>query len=104
MKSEVNNLFEYFAGEYLSILVNKDLRQSIQTPDNVRTIHSPVLVEGYLIDEDDLFYYMGEDPGTIYKAVAKRTIVMVEIIDPHADMADALNDSVATPTDDKGIN
>ena len=104
MEHPLNNLFKYFAGEFVSVLLNKDIKQSIQTTHTVKTIVNPCQLEGYLIDEDDIYFFIGSQPGTINTAINKKMIVTMELIDPNQDMAIELDQSVETPKDDKGVN
>jgi hypothetical protein len=104
MENNLDNLFNYFAGDWVSILLLKDIKQSVQAPRNVNTIYTPLFAEGYLLDQDEHYYYLGQQIDNVDKAVNKKYIITVELADPHQELAMQLDESVETPKDDKGVN
>lgn len=87
-------ILKTFALEYICLYLNKDNKQSIQLGDDIKLFHSSTTVEGYLIDEDDEYLYLGLSQEMIHIAINKKQIVMIEMSDPNQDKAEALNNAV----------
>lgn len=83
-----------FAGEYISIHLNKDTKSMVQFGGDIRLAQESTQIEGWLVDEDDDYLYVGHTFDHISAAINKKHIVLMEIADPNADKADALNDAV----------
>lgn len=100
----MSQVFECFTGEFVSLLLNKDNKNIAPYGHDVRTVQSPMVVQAYLIEEDDEYFLLGHDPDLICIAVNKKQVVLIEIADPLAETMHQLNDAVPTPTDDTGVN
>lgn len=61
-----------FIGEYVEVLCK------FETPDSGRM---PLAVQGYMLDADDKFYYIGKNPLEIASAVNKNDVAYVCVID-----------------------
>ncbi len=101
-----NRVFESFAGEYVVILLNKDTRQTVEMDGKLQIVHSPAIIEGFLIDEDDEYYYVGHSPKAFNQVINKKYIVHMEIGSETDSKKtnDFLNHLVATPDEDIGFN
>jgi len=101
-----NRIFENFTGEHITILLNKDTRQTVEIDGRLQIIQSPALVEGYLIDEDEEFYYLGPNPDSFNQAVNKRYIVHIEISkeETKKDVLHQLEMLLDSPDEDTGLN
>jgi hypothetical protein len=78
---KIDLLFNNFVGEIISVMLNKDVEQTKQTETKIETLRSSISVNGYLIDMDDDFLYLGYEPSTIAQAVKRDFIVHIEIAD-----------------------
>ena len=77
MAKSKNRIFESFCGEYVETRLNKDNRQTIEMGGKIVTVHSQNIIKGFLVDEDDEYYYVGHNPETFSHAVNKRYIVHI---------------------------
>lgn len=84
VKKESNSiLFEVFCGEAVTIMINRDVEQTEQNETTIKTLKTSLSVQGYLIEVDDEYLYLGYDPEIISQAVKKESIVHIEsMIDP----------------------
>jgi hypothetical protein len=62
-----SRLFENFAGSYVTVAV-ASLKANSKLSNKVIT---NVMIPGYLLDECDMFYYLGENAEEIFAAVRK---------------------------------
>jgi hypothetical protein len=103
-----NRVFENFAGEYITILLNKDTKQTIEIDGRLQIIQSPALIQGYLIDEDDEYYYIGHNESSFNQVVNKRYIVHIELGNSETEEEqqdlELLDSLVDVPDEDTGIN
>ena len=102
-----NRVFENFAGEYVTILLNKDTKQTVELEGKLQIIQSPALIQGFLIDEDDEYYYIGHTDKSFNQVVNKKYIVHIELSSAeseHDEDFDLLNQMVDIPDEDTGIN
>lgn len=80
-KQEGSHLFELFAGEYVSILLDMQVESVTQSNDTVDMVKTPLTTIGYLTDEDDEYYYLGHEPNVYNQAVKKSMIIHLEVIE-----------------------
>jgi general stress protein 26 len=101
-----NRVFESFAGEFVVILLNKDTRQTVEMEGRLQIVHSPAIIEGYLIDEDDEYYYIGHSPKSFNQVINKKYIVHMELTSENSSgkTNTYLNDLVPTPDEETGYN
>lgn len=100
----VNFLFELFCGEFVRLLLIKDSKQTVEHGGTIKTIQQPLTIEGFLIEADDDYYYLGLSPQVISKAIHKSQIVQIEIINPTKEEDELLNEIVDVPDSENGIN
>lgn len=94
-------LFDTFVGEAVTILLDKEIEQTRQTQTQIETLKSALSVNGYIIDMDDDFLYLGYTPDHTAQAVKKSFIIHIEITNNVSD--DVLLD-IELPTDEKEYN
>jgi hypothetical protein len=103
-----NRVFENFAGEFITILLNKDTKQTVEIDGRLQIIQSPALIEGFLIDEDDEYYYIGHNEKSFNQVVNKKYIVHIEVGNPEKEEItqsfDMLNSLVDVPDEETGFN
>ena len=78
-KNKSDKLFELFAGEYVQIIIDKDVEVSKQTASQVETMKSPMSINGYLVDVDDVYLYLGISPNAITQAIPRDFLLHIEI-------------------------
>lgn len=100
-REKMTQLFLYFAGEYVQVMTNLTSAVPISDGD---FIEAPYIVEGFLVDMDDLFVYIGNKPDTIGQAIRLETVVSVlctEQTDPYEELLMA---SGTTPGSENEVN
>lgn len=88
-------LFDTFVGEYVKITF-----KTVITDGNL-TI--PMSANGYLLEEDGMYFYLGDDNEEVSFAIKKREIAMIEIIKEESMFDDVLV-NMPTPTKKEDIN
>ena len=107
-KKETNSelFFTTFAGEYVKIITTVIISETIETEEGIATSESPLTVEGFLLDFDDTFFYLGAGPEQVSHAVNKETVSVVQTGVEVKDVGiyDEILESMPDPTDEKEIN
>jgi hypothetical protein len=89
-----------FVGETVQVLtdfvlntsrVNEDNDGNLVTEDNGH----PLIVEGYMLDSDDSYVYLGPTPDQISQAIKKDRIIFIQVLD-NKDVLSDLMDSLST--------
>lgn len=94
-KLETNTiLFDIFCGEAVTIMLDRDVEQTEQNETTLKTLKTSISVQGYLIELDDQFLYLGYDPDLINQAVPRNHIVHIEMIDGQVDEISNSNPSI----------
>lgn len=78
-KKKLDQLFKLFAGDFIQLVLDKDLETSVQNEESITRQKSPIVMEGYLVDEDDVYLFLGQEPDQINQAVKKEYIIHIEI-------------------------
>lgn len=74
-----SRFFEIFCGEYIQIIIDKEIETVEQSENHTKQTKIPVAINGYLADEDDQFLYIGYMPDSINQAVRKDYVIHVEV-------------------------
>jgi hypothetical protein len=91
-RKNISKLFEIFTGERVSIWVKKDMMQTmLDNKGNLKTSAQPGVLGGFLIEEDDEYFYFGHVPETIAFAVKKDSIIQLGILED-TDLVDRLQE------------
>lgn len=77
----MSKLFNAFAGQWVNVIM-KSLKGRQEYP-NGQASEGNVVLEGHLLDEDEFFYYLGNDQDGIDEALAKSDVI--RIFQPKAD-------------------
>lgn len=101
MSKKNNRLFDLFCGEYVSILTKMTTERSTSTPDRVESIKMPVSVQGFLVEADDLHYYLGISPELITQAICISDVIHIEISQEEANVMEQLLLNGEVPPEDK---
>lgn len=99
--NEGSHLFELFAGEYVSILLNMVIESVNQNNETIDMIKTPLNVTGYLTDEDDDYYYLGHEPNVYNQAIKKDMVIHLEAIEEEEEKQQDLFKDVKGPNGGK---
>lgn len=84
INTKLDLLLLNFAGELVSVTLNKDIQHTKQTEEFVETMTSVLTVNGYLIDVDDSFLYLGYEEDQIAQAINRNFVINVELAEEAA--------------------
>lgn len=70
-----NKLFHIFAGVYVEFVL-KNLKGAQVMEDGGR-VEGSVILSGYLLDEDQDYYYLGETQEDISQAIKKEDVIRI---------------------------
>lgn len=84
MSSEKNpSLFHLtFIGEYVEILTCFYQKHIEGNQDSISEQTVPIVIQGYILDIDDEFYYIGNNPSEVVRAIRKQDARAFEILQP----------------------
>jgi len=102
-KKKVERCFELFAGEMVQVILDKDVEQTSQKQDSINIMKTPLIVQGFMIEEDDDFIYLGYEPEQISQAVKKSYIIHIEVGELKEGLEEIM-DIGDLPKSDKGYN
>lgn len=68
-----------FQSQFVEIITKRDM---VISQEDGSAVNAPLIVHGFVVDEDNAFVYLGENPLQISRAVSKADISLVEITDP----------------------
>jgi hypothetical protein len=75
-----SKLFKYFAGQHVNIIM-KNVKGS-QSMSDGSVIRGNVVIEGYLLDEDGVYLYLGVTPEESTEALQKSDVIRIFTVDP----------------------
>ncbi len=96
-----NKLWENFAGQFVSILTNMQIEQTLSKGENVEFLKTPLSFKGYLLDACDTYYYLGTSPGFITQAIPVDQVAHMEITREEADLMEQLLVDGEIPSEEK---
>lgn len=71
--------FKNFQTKYCLLLTKMLITDLEETPEGYIPVQKPIKVLGYLIDQDDEYFYVGESVLNITQAIKKTDIVHIEL-------------------------
>lgn len=86
--------YDLFAGEYVRVISKLSTQEQIQTEESVTQQEHPIVFEGYLLDVDDDYYYLGDTDQAIDRAIARRETVGIAISAPDVGFTTTSGDEV----------
>lgn len=93
--------FLTFGGEMVSVTTTGSSPELIpQQEDEAIVVQTPTSHEGYLLDTDDEYYYLGDTSSEVSRAVKIEQVVSVEILKSKS-LYDKILDDL--DTDDKDV-
>lgn len=75
-KTEPSSFFLSFVGEYVQVITSFQMATEESTE-----VGLPLIIEGYIMDADDEYIYMGPDGDEIRQAVGSKHVVFVQILE-----------------------
>lgn len=103
VEQEESLFFLTFIGEFVEVTTNLMVKSQIETEEGTGISESPITIRGYLLDEDNKYYYMGGRPDAVSNAIKKTSVKLIEIVEPKTQLDEVL-DSMGEPEDEKEIN
>lgn len=83
-KNEPNSFFLSFIGEYVQVISSFNFSQADES-NGVASM--PLIVEGFILDADEKYIYMGQDDmGGIRQAIKQDYVVFVQILEQEDEM------------------
>jgi len=79
--AELSLFFSVFAGELVEFMTTQMSTVITQTEEGTETGEYPWAITGYLLDEDENFYYIGRSPIEVSSAIKKDIVIGVSITD-----------------------
>lgn len=77
---KTSTFFDTFNGELMLFILQDKQSQPIQTPEGeVIMIDAAITAQGYLLEEDSLYYYLGDDGKEVSKSIKKSRVVYADI-------------------------
>jgi len=76
--------FDIFIGEFVDIITKRRSSRISVNPDTGETdqIEMPMVISGYLLDEDEVYYFIGVTPKEVSNAVKKSIVDHVGLSSP----------------------
>lgn len=103
-KEQVPNLFDItFIGEYVEIILKVFSSFQEENEHGISGGSVPTSVKGFLLETDDTYYYLGDEPNSISRAVKKNDVSYVEMSEPNNFMENML-DQMPIPDDQNRSN
>lgn len=100
MSNEESRFFLTFIGEYVQLTLKISAKTEAQTEDATVLEEGPIVLQGFLLDEDKKYYYLGGSPDHVTDAIKKVTVARVRIVEVRT-KADDIFDAMET---EGGIN
>jgi hypothetical protein len=76
---EIDTFVLAFMGEFVSVITDIMIVEYNQTEVQTLEQNAPMVTQGFLLDTDSKFLYLGENPLEVTQAVSKNRITMVRI-------------------------
>lgn len=92
LKKNPSVFFKTFVGEYVTMITNIIVSAASATEEQSSSSHHPMMFQGYLLDEDARFYYLGSS-NEANMVVKKENVLAVEI-EENKTILDNILDSV----------
>jgi hypothetical protein len=103
-KKKTNEVFFLtFVGEFVSLLTSMVRTESVTAEEGTVEETIPLVFQGYLLDADDDFFYLGDTPNEVNKVVKRAVVNALEITRQKDSFSDIL-DNVDIPDNKKDFN
>lgn len=89
----VDNLFfNIFAGELVQITTDVRIKTVADSEEGSTISEFPVTIQGYLLDQDLMYYYLGESPGAVSTAITITSVKAITIVESKTEFDEILDD------------
>lgn len=90
-KEKANNplLFEIFINEFVQVVTDLSMYAASEDAEQASI---PLTFNGYLLDMDDEFLYLGETSVAVDKAVKRENIIFIQMLAEEDPLSQMLND------------
>lgn len=79
---ESDRFFSIFAGEFVKVFLKNSVEETIESEQGAISQNSPLSLTGYLLDFDERYYYLGDNPNQVYAAVAINEVILIQEVKP----------------------
>jgi len=76
---QINTFVLAFMGEYINVVTDIMILDYSQNDVQSLEQNAPMVARGFLLDEDENFLYLGENPLEISQAIAKNKVAMIHM-------------------------
>ena len=84
VKPKEDKILNIFGNQYIRLITRSMINVNSQSPNgDIVSQNVPVTLEGYLVDSDELFYFLGLSDGTVVSAIRIDEVIHLELIDPN---------------------
>lgn len=97
-KKNSNLLYDTFVGEMVVVVTEATTKRAEQVEDHFLEESTPIAIQGYLLDADDIWLYIGKDANEVSSAIHIDKIIEISIIDMYDQILDDF------PDNDSGLN
>lgn len=74
-----DSLFQIFINEHISVVTDLSLSVAPGEVEDMDGVAIPLTFQGYLLDLDDEFLYLGETNTEVDKAIKRESVVFIQI-------------------------
>lgn len=102
---KTNLFFDMFCGEFVEIITDLEFPQSINVGEDGQAteVKMPMIVNGFLLDMDDIYVYLSPDGEAVKQALPRDSIKHIEIVDLQEQMHKMMDD-IPEPEGNAGYN
>ena len=95
--------YNIFIGELVEITTKSTIKTVKQEEDQITEQTVPVIFQAYLLDMDEEYYYLGQDPDEVFSALRKDQCIYIAIVRENSILDDALDD-LEVPENSNEVN
>jgi hypothetical protein len=92
-----------FMGEFVNVITDIMIVEYNQNEVQTLEQNAPMVAQGYLLDADDAYLYLGENPLEVNQAISRGRITMVRV-DRKKSKYEELLDELGDPNKREDIN
>lgn len=93
-----------FIGELVSIISDLSVSNTSQNDENYETNSAYMTFNGFLLDQDDEYCYLGETGNEVSSAIKKDSIRFIQVISPRNELDEILDSLPDNPEKDNEVN
>lgn len=89
--------FLNFHGEFVSFLLDSKTTSTQQTEEEIHSAEIPLSVQGFFVDEDEQWVYLGKVQDVMSAAIPKSRVLYVTIVEQEVDITNTILDEMEIP-------